>query len=383
MSKTTLKSEKDDEKKVASLKSSAKAESAKSTAKAESARSTAKVESVKSTSKAEIVNEKEKIDKAKELFESQLKGIKDNIEMTYYKLKTEESKIFDLANSTNVELNIDRINDDSINANINSIKENSFVLRNKIEKVNDIKELNDINELLKDLKNISNNKNIPIDYDEEMKSIYMVCFNKNAQKMITDSKLKKLDEQRKEIESEKCSFFSKLIGKAKLKQAKLDNISLKEQLILTESQFTSNSYTTIEDGLSDIYAYIKTEEDESCLVDIKIYLKNIESNSQIKSMTDKTKLNQKTKEKIEQQRNLPQLVLAKEKRKFFSKAQINMVQEKNNELKRVIQINRANSLKLQNTGVIPIIGNMKSTKSVRAFLSNLSQIDSSLKSQNS
>lgn len=322
-----------------------------------------------------------KINKVKESASSSISSILDNIEMTYYRLKTEESKSLDLANSTGVELNIDKINDNSISSNINSIKENSVVIRKKIEKSNELDELSYNNEFLNDLKRISSDKSIINEFGEEMKSIYMTCFNKNVRKMITDSKLKKLDKQRKEIEGEKCSFFSKLIGKAKLKQARLDNINLKEQLILTESQFSSSSYTTIEDGLSDIYAYIRTEEDASCLSDVKVYLRNVEQNNQIRDMIDTNRLSQKTREKIDQQRNLPQLVLSKEKKKLFSKAQINMVQEKNNELKRVIQINRANSLKMQNTGLIPILGNIKSTKAVKKFISNLSQIDSSLKTQ--
>ena len=57
------------------------------------------------------------------------------------------------------------------------------------------------------------------------------------------------------------------------------------------------------------------------------------------------------------------------------------VKEKNNELKRVIQITRANSLKLQNTGMIPILGNIKTTKSLNKFCNNLNEINNSLKSQ--
>lgn len=323
----------------------------------------------------------DKLERGKELANNQISNILDNIEMMYYKLKTEEAKSFDLANSLNVELNIDRISDDAINSNINSIKENSLILKNKVSSSEDLILLNNINELLKDLKKISNDRNISNEYNEEMKNIFVICFNKYAQKIINDSKLKKLEKQRIEIENEKCSFFSKLIGKAKLKQAKLDNISLKEQLILSESQFSGNSYYYIEDGLSDIYAYIRNEEDETCLTDIKLYLRNVETNAQIKNMIDQEKLSKKIKEKVEQQRNLPQLVLAKEKRHFFSKAQINLMQEKNNELKRVIQINRANSLKKQNTGMIPIIGNIKYTKAVKKFLNNLVEIDTSIKSQ--
>ena len=344
---------------------------------------TTKKEDEKAKENEEKLMFEEKLKVAKDSANAQTKDILEDIEMIYYKLKTEESKFFDLANSTNIELNIDRINDDSLNSSINSIKENIFILKKRIDEMDKIEDVNYINEFFKDIVKISSDKNILTEFSDEMKSIYTICFNKNIQKMITDSKLKKIDKQRKEIESEKCSFFSKLIGKAKLKQAKLDNINLKEQLILTESQFSSSSYYSLEDGLAELYAYDRTEEDFSCLSEIKIYIKNLETNNQIKSMTDQEKLTRRIKERIEQQRNLPQLVLSKEKRRFFSKAQINLVQEKNNELKRVIQINRANSLKLQNTGMIPIIGNIKTTKAVRKFINNLNQIEKSIESQNS
>lgn len=369
------------EKKVVEEKKLAKENSAK--VKNEKQKKETVISKVESKQEVKKVKDDltEKIESGKELATNQISNILDSLEMMYYKLKTEEAKSFDLANSLNVELNIDRISDDAINSNINSIKENAFLLKKKVNSSEDLEQLNNINELLKDLKKVSNDKNISSEYIEEMKSIFIVCFNKNVQKIINDSKLKKLEKQRIEIENEKCSFFSKLIGKAKLKQAKLDNISLKEQLILSESQFSGNSYYCIEDGLSDIYSYIRNEEDESCLTDIKLYLRNVETNAQIKNMIDQEKLSKKIKEKVEQQRNLPQLVLSKEKRHFFSKAQINMMQEKNNELKRVIQINRANSLKKQNTGMVPIIGNIKSTKAVKKFLNNLNSIEFSIKSQ--
>lgn len=358
-----------------------KKEEEKITKKAPSTKAVQKVQekTIETKDKEEALNQK--IKKAKEVAASSISNIVNNIEMTYYKLKTEEAKSMDLANSTGIEMNIDKISDASINSNINSIKANSFEVKKKIDLSTKLDELNCNNDFLSDLKVLSADKSIIDEYSEEMKGIYMACFNKNARKMITEAKLKKLDKQRKEVESEKCSFFSKLIGKAKLKQARLDNINLKEQLILTESQFTSNSYSTLEDGLSDIYAFIKTEEDASCVSDVKIYLRNVETNNQIKEMINQDKLTKKTREKIDQQRNLPQLVLSKEKKRLFSKAQINMVQEKNNELKRVIQINRANSLKMQNTGLIPTLGNIKSTKAVRKFINNLSQIDTSLKNQ--
>lgn len=335
--------------------------------------------------------EQQKVDKQEELLkelENNKKQINErfdyvieNIEKTYYKLKTDEAKFMDLANSSNITLNIDKMNDEGIIANINSIKESIINVHNKINKINKIEDLNDMNELSKDLNKVIDSKNVIQGYSDEMERIFKTCFNKEIQKIITDSKLKKLENQRIEIEQEKCSFFSKLLGKAKLKQAKLDNINLKKQLILSESQYINKSYYYLEDGLSEIYTYLKEETDESCLSDIRLFLRNIESNSQIKNMIDQDKLNSLVKEKMQQKRNLPQLVLSKEKHRLFSKAQINLMEEKNNELKRVIQITRANSLKLQNTGMIPILGNIKTTKSLNKFCNNLNEINNSLKSQ--
>lgn len=324
---------------------------------------------------------RKKLENNKKQVNEQLDLIVENIETTYYKLKTEEAKFMDLANSSNIVLNIDKMNDDGINANINSIKESIIKIHKKVSGLEKNEELKNINELSKDLNKTIDSKNIIKGYSDEMENIFKTCFNKEIQKLITDSKLKKLEAQRVEIEKEKCSFFSKLIGKAKLKQAKLDNINLKKQLILSESQYINKSYYYLEDGLSEIYTYLKEENDESCLSDIRLFLRNIESNSQIKSMIDQNKLNSLVKEKMQQKRNLPQLVLSKEKRRLFSKAQINLMEEKNNELKRVIQITRANSLKLQNTGMIPILGNIKTTKSLNKFCNNLNEINNSLKSQ--
>lgn len=334
----------------------------------------------KEEDKAEEV--RKKLDENKKKINEQVDLITENIETTYYKLKSEEARVMDIANSTNITLNIDKMNDDSINASINSIKENIIKTHKKINSAEKIDDLKNINELSKDLNKIIDSKNIVEGYSNEMENIFKTCFNKEIQKLITDSKLKKLEKQRLEIEQEKCSFFSKLLGKAKLKQAKLDNINLKKQLILSESQYINKSYYYLEDGLSEVYTYLKEETDETCLSDIRLFLRNIEQNSQIKNMINQDKLNNLVKEKMEQKRNLPQLVLSKEKRKLFSKAQINLMEEKNNELKRVIQITRANSLKLQNTGMIPILGNIKTTKSINKFCNNLNEINNTLKYQN-
>lgn len=333
----------------------------------------------KSTESVEDVDNKN-LDNIRKKINDQIVLVNNNIEMMYYKFKTEESKIFELANQSTVTLNIDRINDDTINSSISSIKSNFLEVENSITDEEDITKLKNINEYIKGIKKEHLDDGLINEYKEEMIRIYSSCLNKHVQKIITESKLEKLDIQKEEIEKEKCSFFSKLIGKAKLKQAKLDNINLKRQLILSESQYADKLHYYIEDGLSDLYAYIRNEEVEKCLVEAKTFIRLIESNMQIQNLIDNTKLNKQIKEKVEQKKNLPQLALSKEKRKLFSKAQINLMEEKNNELKRVIQITRANSLKQQNTGMIPILGNIKTTKAFNKFCNDLNKIETGIRS---
>lgn len=347
-------------------------------------------ESVKSTKKTEkeikVVKEaKEKKEDVspedlKKNIDEKIEVLINSIEMMFYKFKTEESNIFELANDTKIPLNIDRINDDTISSVLNSIKSNTMDLKAKLSEESDASKLENVNKYIAQLRKNELKDEVISDYVEEMKKIFGACLNKHTQRIITDSKLIKLEIQRDEIESEKCSFFSKLIGKGKLKQARLDNINLKKQLILSESQFADKLHYYMEDGLSDLYAYTKNEEEQRCLDEAKDFLRAIEMNTKIQNLLDSTKLNKLIKEKIEQKRNLPQLVLSKEKKKLFSKAQINLMEEKNNELKRVIQITRANSLKQQNTGMIPILGNIKTTKAFHSFCNQLNKIDNAIRS---
>lgn len=341
-----------------------------------------KTKNTKNVSKTEenkVVDVKD-LDNVKKKVKDSVELINNSIEMMYYKFKTEESKMFELANQSTIALNIDRISDDTVNSSISSIKSVFLELENSITDDKDEAKLKNINDYIKSMKKNHLNESMISEYKEEMLRIYSACLNKHVQRIITDSKLEKLDIQREEIEKEKCSFFSKIIGKAKLKQAKLDNINLKRQLILSESQYADKLHYYVEDGLSDLYAYMKNEEEERCLVEAKSFIRLIESNMQVQNYIDNAKLNKQIKEKVEKKRNLPQLALSKEKRRLFSKAQINLMEEKNNELKRVIQITRANSLKQQNTGLVPILGNIKTTKAFHKFCGELNKIEAEVRS---
>ena len=270
--KEPVKNTKKDETKTAAKKVQVVEQNSKNVKKLkENDKETEKAKNVKKSEESE-----ENADEIKKNVNDGMKALINSLEMVYYKFKSEESNVFELASESKVVLNIDRISDDNINSCLNSIKSNTMVLKNEIAEEDDTKKLANIYSYVNNLKKSVKNEKIINEYADEMQRIYGACLNKHTQKIITDSKLNKLDIQRAEVESEKCSFFSKLIGKAKLKQARLDNINLKKQLILSESQFADKLHYYIEDGLSDLYAYIKNEEEERCLVEAKSFTRLIE-----------------------------------------------------------------------------------------------------------
>lgn len=76
-----------------------------------------------------------------------------------------------------------------------------------------------------------------------------------VQNYITQAKLQTYANQRQEIENEKIGFFGKLIGKEKLKQAKIANIDLKVQLEKSKDIEEKDQYS-VRDMLSDLYGCV-------------------------------------------------------------------------------------------------------------------------------
>lgn len=88
--------------------------------------------------------------------------------------------------------------------------------------------------------------------EEIKKKLYM-----KVQDFIKQAKLQTYANQRQQIESEKIGFFGKLIGKEKLKQAKIGNIDLKVQLEKNKDVEEKQKYS-VTDMLSDLYGCVIT-----------------------------------------------------------------------------------------------------------------------------
>ncbi len=179
-----------------------------------------------------------KIDMTSELkrgnIENKTQIIPSNIEKLYYELKNEELKFRRIAKQLGLDYLLTSTDDDSIYSNINDIKNNMQQISEKFQQIDNPEELDKVSEILKELENLSQNRTIKTEYTIELKEKFEKSFDSKIYNLIKDSKLSRLKQERTQIESEKISLIGKMLGKSKLKQAKLTNINLKIQLLNSE-----------------------------------------------------------------------------------------------------------------------------------------------------
>lgn len=162
------------------------------------------------------------------------KDIPSSVETTYNELKQEEIKFFGIAKKLGLNYSITRTDDTNIYTNINDIKRNMQSISQQIQKIDDLEKLDKVSGVLQELEQITQDGTIKTEYTVELKETFEKSFDSKVQALIRNSKLSRLEQERGHVESEKVSLIGKILGKGKLKQAKLDNIDLKIQLLKTE-----------------------------------------------------------------------------------------------------------------------------------------------------
>ncbi len=124
-------------------------------------------------------------------------------------------------------------------------------------------------------------------YEQNSISDLTACFNQRVQEIICRTACNKLNEEKQIILSEKDTFFSKLLGKTELKQAKIKNLEAKIKYItkkrdtsttadvkemLKEIHECANTYNNgkltyemleIEELIKDIFTYIPNKDNSS------------------------------------------------------------------------------------------------------------------------
>lgn len=275
----------------------------------------------------------------REHLEQHITSIPSNVETTYYELKQEEIKFSSLASKLGLNYSITKTNDINIYASIQQIKSNIQRIGEQVMKVNEPAKLEKVSGVLQELDILSQDGTIKMDYSAELMETFEKSLDAKVQELIKNSKISKLEQEREQVEAEKISIIGKILGKGKLKQARLDNIDLKIKLLMTEPQRDKISYS-IEDSLSDLYTYSHCELGKNLTPEMQEFLGVIKLDPQLKEMIDQQKLKLQYEQKVNDRQNAGQLINVDGNRKISNRQQANILQIQNNGMRKQVQNNR-------------------------------------------
>ena len=324
-----------------------------------------------SKEKSEKRREKTAADLRREHIEGQTSDIPENVETTYTQLKEEEVKFSNIARRLGLTYTITSIDDTNVYTNIEQIKKNMMTINKQIESINDPAKLDKVSGVLQELEALTQDGTIKTEHCAELKATFEKSFDAKVQDMIKSSKLSRLEQERGQVESEKISLIGRILGKGRLKQAQLDNIDLKMQLLMSEGLSDKFSYS-LEDSLSDLYAYSQCELGKGLTPEMKEFLGVIKTNPQLRQMINQQQLMQQFNEKVNNRQNEVQLIAVDENGRVSNRHQANMLQIQNNEINRQIQTNRARTVTRQN-GLASI--SINSTSPLNRFQNMVNEIN--------
>ena len=277
----------------------------------------------------------------------QTTSIPDNVENTYNELRQEEIKFSGLATKLGLTYSITRTDDTNIYSSIQQIKGNMQRISEQIMKVDDPAKLDKVSGILQELDSLTQDGTIKAEHSAELRETFERSFDAKVQELIKSSKLSMLEQERGQVEQEKISIIGRLLGKGKLKQAKLDNIDLKMKLLMTEPTSDKMSYS-LEDSLSDLYTYSHCELGKQLTPEMQQFLAVIKSDPQLKEMIDQQALKVQYEQKVNDRQNAGQLIPVDERR-MSNRQQASILQVQNSEMSRQVQNNRARIATRQNS----------------------------------
>lgn len=301
----------------------------------------------------------------------QIKNIIEYLEKTYYELKQEEMKFSKLANKLTLNCSIIAIDDTNIHLSIEQLKRNIQKLVEQIQEIDNIEELQKISGVLQELENLIQEEKIKNNYSMELKEEFARSFDNKVQELIINSRISKLKEQKEEVENEKVTFIGRIVGKEKLKQAKLDNINLKMQLLMLDNKKNKISYS-LEETLSDLYTYSQCENKNKLTTEVNQFLEIVKEDLELKEIIEQEQLNSKVHEKVNSIQSEIQLIPTNDNGRISNRYQANILELQNNDINRQIQNNRARAIIKQND---LLNSSINSNSSLNKFQNIISQIN--------
>lgn len=305
----------------------------------------------KSEQESKIKSEKRKkyvaVALKRQHIEDKAHSIPDSVETTYYELKQEEIKFSGLARKLGLDYSITKTDDTNIHSSIEQIKNNMQRIGEQVQRIDDPTKLDKVSGVLLELENLTQDGTITKEHSTMLRETFEKSFDSKVQDLIRNSKLSMLEQERGQVESEKISLIGKIMGKGRLKQAKLDNIDLKRQLLMTDGKKKKGTYS-LEDSLSDLYTYSHCELGRKLTPEMQQFLGVLKADPQLKQMIDQQSLRLQYEQKVNDRRNAGQLVPIDDNRRGSNRHQADILQLQNNEMNRQIQNNRARIVTKQN-----------------------------------
>lgn len=305
----------------------------------------------KSEQESKIKSEKRKKDVAvalkKQHIDDETHSIPDSVETTYYELKQEEIKFSSLARKLGLDYSITKTDDTNIRSSIEQIKSNMQRIGEQVQRIDDPTKLDKVSGILSELENLTQDGSITKEHSTMLRETFEKSFDSKVQDLIRNSKLSMLEQERGQVESEKISLIGRIMGKGRLKQAKLDNIDLKRQLLMTDGKEEKGTYS-LEDSLSDLYTYSHCELGRKLTPEMKQFLGVLKADPQLKQMINQQSLRLQYEQKVNDRQNAGQLVPIDENKRVSNRHQADILQVQNNEMNRQIQNNRARTVTKQN-----------------------------------
>lgn len=281
------------------------------------------------------------------------------IEITFYRLKEIELKYVTLAKELEIYYPILSMDETKIPIQLEEIKqwvkqktcsEKDNIEEKTKEKKEESKEENTRKdkEREKILKEILE-KHFEKQYETEMKKYFQKVFAQKIQRLMKDSQLEKIEQERENLKKEEINFLRKITGDKKIHSLKLEIIHLKEKLILNEEKIQKQNMT-LEESLSEIYAYSFPTLKKHLTRELVEFIDLAKNNTILQKMLDQEKLKEYIEQKVqkelkEHEKEKEEAVdMAKNKREL-----IQLLEQEKGRMNRKLQNLRAKGLIQQNS----------------------------------
>ena len=268
------------------------------------------------------------------------------IEITFYRLKEIELKYVTLAKELEISYPILSIEETKIQIQIEEIKKGEKTKEEKEEsKKQNTRKDEKREKILKEILE----KHFEKQYEIEIKKYFQKIFAQKIQRLMKDSQLEKIEQEKENIKTEEINFLGKITGDKKIQSLKLEIIHLKEKLILNQEKIQKQNMI-LEESLSEIYAYSFPTLKKHLTKELVEFIDLAKNNTILQKMLDQDKLKEYIEQKVqkelkEHEKEKEEAVdMAKNKREL-----IQLLEQEKGRMNRKLQNLRAKGLIQQNS----------------------------------